>query len=280
MLPQTFTCKAVEEALNVRLNGPCMGDDKPFLLSASYSDGRPAMVKVLRVDVESPIKHSNKIAEYNMEREVLNILDFSGQQSGLVIAKFLEVEVPKEAAEVQQGTTKIPSEEGRPPSTVYAVLMPRYITSVGKSPKFELEHLKKQFRKMVDTLTYIHGCNIVHLDVKGDNIFVDSDGEWVLGDFGSCKKIGEEVISTTAQFHHKKLTGEIAAPGFDFYMLLVTLLIELLPDKHAYSDALCESQGRGVVRASLQKVTAAAARAKIEHPSLCELIEDIERDAS
>ena len=71
-------------ALKVRLNGPCMGDDKPFLLSANYSDGKPAMVKVLRIDVESPMQHSNKIAEYNMERGVLDILDFSGNQPGLV----------------------------------------------------------------------------------------------------------------------------------------------------------------------------------------------------
>ena len=67
--------------------------------------------------------------------------------------------------------------------------------------------------------------------------------------------------------------------GYDFFMLLVTLLIELLPDKHAFSDALCAPQELGVVCASLQKVNAAAEHAKIEFPSLRELIEDIERAA-
>ena len=67
--------------------------------------------------------------------------------------------------------------------------------------------------------------------------------------------------------------------GYDFFMLLVTLLIELLPDKHAFSDALCAPQEHRVVRASLQKVNAAAEHAKIEFPSLRELIEDIERAA-
>ena len=67
--------------------------------------------------------------------------------------------------------------------------------------------------------------------------------------------------------------------GYDFFMLLVTLLIELLPDKHAFSDALCAPQEHGVVRASLQKVNAAAEHAKMEFPSLRELIEDIERAA-
>lgn len=270
----------MEKALRVRLNGPCMGDDKPFLLSANYYDGKPAMVKVLRIDLDSgEVQQSKKVAEYNMERDVLDILDFSGKQPGLVRAEFFEVQVPKEATEVLTGSTSIPLKEGRPASTVYAILMPRYITTVGKSPKFEVEHLQRQFRKMLDTLTYIHSCNIVHLDVKGDNIFVGGDGEWVLGDFGSCKLVGEEVITTTAQYHHTKLTGKKAVVGFDFFMLLMTLLIELLPNKNAFGDALCAPQEFGIVYASLQKVNAATARAKVEFPSLRELIEDIERVA-
>ena len=52
-----------------------------------------------------------------------------------------------------------------------------------------------------------------------------------------------------------------------------------MPDKHAFSDALCAPQEHRVVRASLQKVNAAAEHAKIEFPSLRELIEDIERAA-
>ena len=85
--------------------------------------------------------------------------------------------MPKETTEVLKGTTSIRLKEGRPASTVYAILTPWYITTVGRSPQFELKHLQRQFRKMLDTLTYIHGCNIVHLDVKGDNIFVGGDGE-------------------------------------------------------------------------------------------------------
>ena len=275
MLPKTFTCQTVEKAFNCSVGGPCMGDDKPFLLSANYSDGRPAMVKVLRINTQSPVPHLKKVAEYSMERNVLDILDFSGGHPGLVRAEYIEVKVPAEATEVPKGTTLIPMNEGRPASTVYAILMPRYSTTVAKSPKFPLESLQRQFRKMVDTLTYIHGCNIVHLDVKGDNIFVGGDGEWVLGDFGSCKRVGEEIISTTAMFHHTMLTGKKAVVGFDFFMLLMTLLIELLPDKDTFIDALCAPQKR-VVRASQQKVNEAVAHAKFQFPSLRELIEDIE----
>lgn len=278
-LPKTFTCQAVEKALNVRLNGPCMGNDKPFILSANYCDGRPAMVKVLRVDFDSPVTHTKKAIEYNMERKVLSVLDFSGNLPGLVCAQLIEVHVPNEATEVLKGSTLIPSSEGRPASTVYAILMPRYITTVGKSPKFEPEHLHKQFRKMLNVLNYIHSVGIVHLDVKGDNIFVGGDGEWVLADFGSCKYVDEEIISTTALFHHTKLTGKKAVVGFDFFMLLVTLLIELLPDKHAFIDALCAPGEHGVFCASLPKVKAAATNAKIEFPSLSELINDLERVA-
>eukprot|EP01032_Pedospumella_encystans_P018925 gene18925-21529_t len=138
VLPKTLTCQAVEKALNCNVKRPSVGDDKPFLLSANDKDGRPAMVKVLRIDLEGSMQHSKKIAEYNMERTVLDILDFSGRQPGLVRAKFFEVQVPAEATKALGGTTSILMNEGRLAPTVYAILMPLYITTVGKSPKFEL----------------------------------------------------------------------------------------------------------------------------------------------
>jgi mitosis inhibitor protein kinase SWE1 len=42
-------------------------------------------------------------------------------------------------------------------------------------------------------LKYIHEKNIIHLDVKCANIFVDSDGIIKLGDFGCSKKTFQKI---------------------------------------------------------------------------------------
>jgi hypothetical protein len=320
-LPKTFTILAVEKTLQVRLNGPCMGDDKPFLLSANDENDKPAMVKVLRIEMDSYLDFSLKKVEYLMELEVLTILDFSGSQPGLMKARFIEVKVPRSETEVLNGSTLIPQrikeeaekevlhgstlipqrikeeaekevlhgstlvpqqkkeaggvevEEYR---VVYAILMPRYSTSVAKSPKFLPRNLLVQFSKLVEALNYMHLKGIVHLDIKADNIFVDAEGEWVLGDFGSCKRIDQIVGSTTPLYHYERISGQKAKPAFDYYMLLVTLLIELLPDKHDFIDALTECQG-GVTRASFRKVQTAASKYKVEIPSVKNLIENLER---
>jgi hypothetical protein len=67
------------------------------------------------------------------------------------------------------------------------------------------------------------------------------------------------VVSTTPLYHYEKISGQKAKPVFDYYMLLVILLIELLLDKHDFIDARTECQG-GVNRASFRKVQTVASK--------------------
>jgi len=39
-------------------------------------------------------------------------------------------------------------------------------------------------KQLVDAVKYLHDANVVHGDIKGDNLLVDSDGTLKLGDFG------------------------------------------------------------------------------------------------
>ena len=275
-LPKTLTCHAVEEALGVTLSVPCMSADKPFLLAAAESDGRPAMVKVLTTQ--------KKVAELCMERDVLRILDFSGTQPGLVQARCVEVHVSSTEIEVQQGSNVIPKKEGKKSSIsdhklVYAILMPRYVTNiVANFPKSRVDVLKVQFRKLLGALNYIHDNGIVHLDIKAHNIFVNGNGEWVLGDFGSCKYIGDKVVSTTPIYYFKQIRGKKAVPAYDYYMLLVVLLIELLPDKRNIQEALMESRN-GVTQISYQKVNAMSSDCEEKFPQLKEVIQILKQNS-
>ncbi|KAI9338949.1 kinase-like domain-containing protein, partial [Zopfochytrium polystomum] len=50
-----------------------------------------------------------------------------------------------------------------------------------------------------DALRFIHQQNIVHRDVKGNNIFIRSDGSAVLSDFGLARAISSLSSTSTTQ---------------------------------------------------------------------------------
>jgi len=54
------------------------------------------------------------------------------------------------------------------------------------------------------------------------------------------------VITTTPSFYPINLCNEPAQPMYDWFMLLVTILIEMMPKKHEWAKELCEAK-RNVV---------------------------------
>ena len=76
------------------------------------------------------------------------------------------------------------------------------------------------------------------MDVKGDNIFIDATGDWVLGDFGSCKRKGDIITSTTTIFYYENILGEVASEKYDYFMLFVVLMFETLSNKHSFESKL------------------------------------------
>jgi len=95
---------------------------------------------------------------------------------------------------------------------------------------------------MMQALEHMHSLGLVHMDVKGSNILIDQAGEWYLGDFGSTRDIGELVITTTPSFYPIDLCNKPAQPKYDWFMLLVTILIEMMPKKHEWATELCEAE--------------------------------------
>ena len=63
--------------------------------------------------------------------------------------------------------------------------------------------------------------------MQGDNIFVDMDGNWWLGDLGSAVDMGAAVQSTTAWFSQHNLKDQPAKAEYDWYMLAVALVAEV-----------------------------------------------------
>lgn len=58
-----------------------------------------------------------------------------------------------------------------------------------RSEAFTENELWSLFRTLTDALAYIHSKGIVHLDIKCENIFVDSQNNLKIGDFGLSKRL-------------------------------------------------------------------------------------------
>ena len=111
---------------------------------------------------------------------------------------------------------------------------------------------------MIDALRFMHRQGYVHMDVKGDNVFFDSDGVWFLGDFGSACQIDSAIRSTTECFYHSPILGQPVRPKYDWFMLLVMLLIELEDNKDEWAKKFVEegnyNVSKGLVHAEAQRI--------------------------
>jgi hypothetical protein len=113
------------------------------------------------------------------------------------------------------------------------------------------------------------------MDVKAMNIFVDHANHCFLGDFGSCKPIGNPITSCSIAFCWEDVRGKTAHPKYDYFMLLVMVLIECLEDRRTYSTTFYDVDAQFV---SVSKVVAAAqSRIELESTpnSLADLLADL-----
>jgi hypothetical protein len=142
--------------------------------------------------------------------------------------------------------------------TVTGLIMPKFTCDVAATLgqfTFGEEMVLKNGRDMVSALTLVHECSYVHMDIKEGNIFVNVDGVWHLGDFGSCVEEGETVTSTTASLLYCDVAGKPARFEYDWYMLAGVLVRQL--DHTIPGDS---------------KEALLAAVSKCELPALCSLL--------
>jgi len=62
------------------------------------------------------------------------------------------------------------------------------------------------------------------MDIKPANIFIDFNGDFLLGDFGSIRKVDELIGSTTPTFFpHDMTINKYATMQHDYWMLAMTI---------------------------------------------------------
>lgn len=64
-----------------------------------------------------------------------------------------------------------------------------------KNGRFETSVSQYFTRQVLDGLSYLHSCGILHRDLKSDNILIDLDGVCKISDFGISKKSGNIYVN-------------------------------------------------------------------------------------
>jgi serine/threonine protein kinase/WD40 repeat protein len=126
-----------------------------------------------------------------------------------------------------------------------AFLVMRYLRG-GSLRKFTKELLPlKDLCEIIDqisaALTYSHRHNVIHSDIKTDNIFTDDEGNFYLGDFGiaqSAKTLmdGQSgFYGTPSYLSPEQIRGEFLTPASDIYSLGI-VVYELLTGVRPFFD--------------------------------------------
>jgi eukaryotic-like serine/threonine-protein kinase len=107
-------------------------------------------------------------------------------------------------------------------------------------------------RDLAGTLAYLHGCGIVHRDVKPSNILLDENGRPLLGDFGVSRLVDStrvttagEIVGTAAYLAPEQVRGGETGPAADVYALGLVLL-ECLTGRAVYggTNQICIATAR------------------------------------
>ena len=133
----------------------------------------------------------------------------------------------------------------RDPSGAYLVM--RYLRGGSvrdalREGVYDPESASKLVDQVASALDLAHRSQVIHRDVKPDNILLDEDGNAYLGDFGIARDLAgpalihapaHNVVGSLDYIAPEQARGEAATPQTDIYSLGVTLY-EMLTGRHPF----------------------------------------------
>lgn len=219
-LPSTVTRAEISKQHQLNLDGTAY-ENNPNLLKANDEFGVHCVVKILKVRGGVQSCEIRKL-EVEREAEAVRLLQLSDQSNSYAFIHADLLTVHENNIEFK------------------ALKMPKY-NSLIDTASYNPTVIAAQGQKLFDAVEFMHSKGIVHMDIKGANIFVDSFGRWLLGDFGSSCPIGAEVTSCSEHFCKENTIGKPSNTKIDWFMLMVTLIIETLGDRNTFQVHLTQS---------------------------------------
>jgi serine/threonine protein kinase len=195
----------IGECLGMKVIGSVF-EDFPFLLSA-LDHGSAKIIKILRVaDGASSLRTRQQDVRYEIE-------SCHFRHDAIVPMTYEAIDIDLDiavTANCRVGRNDI-------------LIMPWYTNTLNKFPYSDLTWIAAQGTRIMTAVEYVHSKGYVHMDIKGMNIFGSHDCKWFLGDFGSCKPIGEKVTSCLFNFCYEDLISKAADIKYDWFMFLFLL---------------------------------------------------------
>lgn len=220
-LPDTRTRIVLEKTLSLHINSPAFPRYKNILM-AKDEEANLFVVKLLRTSFDGPPMDMQE-SEFRQEKLACELLGL--ERPPVALCPVQVIDVPYEG------------------KLYTALKMPRFKTTVYDEPRSFHKEIRTQGPRLIAAVQYMHDRGFVHMDIKADNIFVDDNKGWVLGDFGSSKRIGER-ITTSNLVHYARFNLTFAEEKYDWFMLLLVLLKESMENKHDWISVLCGADGK------------------------------------
>jgi hypothetical protein len=225
-LPATFTRGRIQEDLNVSINGPLHGL-KSVLSAMDNETGRRYLIKLLSPpELNVSVTYAEKQEAIQLEVSSCKTVT-DAAIDGLVTSYVVKVRV-----ENSQGLSVSIGEW-------FALKMRHYHSSLTQVPQLSPKLLYRGYLRMKNALIGLHSLNLVHMDVKSDNVFVDEEGIWNLGDFGSARAPGSLCWTFTDVLNPYQLVQlkTKVNPSMDFVCLCVMIAVEM--EKESWKTRLC-----------------------------------------
>lgn len=229
LYPENTTCGAIENQMNLSINGPI---SPKILTGLDRETGKRYLIKILRPQDTVTNRPANYVKDsIQIEIEActtVNLLDCEC----LVKCEIVNVNVEHiRGLDVSIGCHT-------------ALKMRHFFSSLDKVPQMSEILLFNGFKRMVQALKSLHSRDLVHMDIKSDNVFCDDETVWFLGDFGSTRKVETAAWSFTEVFNPYKLyhNKTKVIKSMDYVQLCVMIAVEL--NKEDWKVRLCGNNQR------------------------------------
>ena len=263
-LPGTTTKAAFSAKLDIDIKGPLFQErptcGRGATLVGTHTSGRSVIVKVI-------YSVNTALASQPLEVRVCTDLqlepwDGAPHPHFLVRASSAEMDVKPEEARLFKRS-----------GACWAVITPRCIATLA-----ELTHLSDAavvagMVRMRTALEFMHSQQLVHCDVKSDNVLVQSDGSWLLFDFGSTTPLELPITSLTEIFHPTLKLGMPATVEVDWQLLFCMLLVEV--NKNDWQRVLMMPGISRVNEAAMRAAYAALLARDDTSEAMCSLARDL-----
>ena len=231
-LPRSFTRGVIEKDAGVLINGPFSLAQPNLLIAFDVKLMQHVIVKLLRLpqfgfSVTEPEKKDAIEAELDACRRVSEL-------ANVALVKCEVVEVCVQHTDDLDVAVK---------GKWAAIKMKRFFGSLTDLVPVPEHLIQSGFERILDALKAMHSISLVHMDVKSDNVFIDENGEWNLGDFGSTRPSFTKIWTYTDVLMPFVLKRNVTViPSMDYVLLCVMIAVEMRKKTRDWKVTLCGDQ--------------------------------------